>query len=541
MDDFSQHNKSPEDPIKHVVVLMLENHSFDQMLGCFKQIYPEMEGIDPTVAPYSNEDDKKKVYSQKPTTERQMLLDPRHEVEHVAVQIKNKNSGFVQDFAQNFPDSTDEAKQFIMGYYPLDFLPALHALARDFTICDRWHSSLPGPTWPNRFFALSGTSNGKVNMPDDGTHQSDIPGYFQQTQDTIFDRLSEKGIHWKVYFHDIPQTTVFVNQRKPQNAARYFYIDEFYDDARGNEEDFPQFCLIEPSFMGQGENDDHPPHDVMRAERLIADVYNSIRANDALWKSTLLVVFYDEHGGFYDHVADLPAAIPPDMPKNTQPEYTFTQLGVRVPALLISPWVKKRVEKTLFDHTSLLNYLIHKWKLNPLGKRTAAANNIEVAITENTPRNDTIPYIKLTAEQLQPPDPELEEQVLGKLNAHQTALSILAEHLKDEAVKDLPILYSWLTRLLENQSSSGIQVSLAEPDKLAHPTDVKPRDNIVHFLMHSKKQAVLYLAQQLNNENITPAERNHALRTLSIISGRKYHREKDGVKNAKAWLSKHRA
>jgi phospholipase C len=94
-----------------------------------------------------------------------------------------------------------------MGYYPLDFLPGLHALARNFTICDRWFASLPGPTWPNRFFALTGTSNGRVNMPDDGTHKADLPGFFQQTQDTIFDRLNERAIHWKVYFHDIPQTT----------------------------------------------------------------------------------------------------------------------------------------------------------------------------------------------------------------------------------------------------------------------------------------------------------------------------------------------
>jgi phospholipase C len=144
------------------------------------------------------------VYSQKPTTERQMMQDPHHEVPHVRVQLEDGNGGFVKDFSTNFPDSTKEARQFIMGYYPLDSLPALHALGREFTICDHWHSLLPGPTWPNRFFALSGTSNGQVDMPDDGTHGADLRGYFHQTQDTLFDRLNERGIDWKIYFHDIP-------------------------------------------------------------------------------------------------------------------------------------------------------------------------------------------------------------------------------------------------------------------------------------------------------------------------------------------------
>src|SRR5262249_38472758 len=139
----------------------------------------------------------------------------------------------------------DKQCQFIMGDYPLDFLPALHHLARDFLICDHWHASVPGPTWPNRFFALTGTSLGRVNMPDDGDHKLDPMGWFQQKQTTLFDRLSEQGISWKVYFHDIPQTFCLTNQRLPENAARYFPITEFYKDARGTEAEFPAFCFIE--------------------------------------------------------------------------------------------------------------------------------------------------------------------------------------------------------------------------------------------------------------------------------------------------------
>jgi phospholipase C len=233
--------------------LMLENHSFDQMLGCMKQVYPTLEGIDPA-NPNQNEDDDGKVYAQTATTKRQMVLDPRHDVKHVAVQLQGGNGGFVKDFSRSYPTSTPVARQYIMSYYPLDFLPALHRLAREFTVCDHWFSSLPGPTWPNRFFALTGTANGRVAMPGDGDHTVDAAGWFEQDQVTLFDRLTEKGIHWKVYFHDIPQTSVLLHQRLPHNAFKYYYINQFHHDARGAEEDFPQFSFIEPDFMGADEN-----------------------------------------------------------------------------------------------------------------------------------------------------------------------------------------------------------------------------------------------------------------------------------------------
>ena len=267
------------DPIEHVVLLMLENHSFDQMLGALKGVYSDLDGVDEG---NFNVDDKGLPYYQKHTTERQMLLDPHHEVDHVAAQLKDGNKGFVRDFVSCFPDSTPEQRQCIMGHYPLDFLPALHRLGREFTVCDQWFSSLPGPTWPNRFFALSGTSCGRVNMPGDEEHTVDLKGWFQQDQITIFDRLSEKGIEWRVYFHDIPQSSVLLHQRRPENLARYFYIAKFHEDAKGLAADFPQFCFIEPDFMGTDENDDHPPHNIMKAEKLIADVYNSLRSNSEL-------------------------------------------------------------------------------------------------------------------------------------------------------------------------------------------------------------------------------------------------------------------
>lgn len=541
------------DPIRHVVMLILENHSFDQMLGCFQEVYPELDGVDPRT-PRVNVDSAGNRYPQAPATERLMVCDPHHEVPHVAAQLADHNSGFVRDFAASYPNSSAAERSHIMGYYPLGFLPALHALARNFTICDRWFSSLPGPTWPNRFFALSGTSSWRVNMPDDGTHKADLAGYFQQNQTTLFDRLNDQGIHWKVYFHDVPQTTVLAHQREPHNAARYFYIDEFFADVRGPEGEFPQFCLVEPDYLGFEQNDDHPPHDVMRGEKLIADVYNAIRANPELWRSTLLVVFWDEHGGFYDHV-EPPAAIPPDdRPPPPYAEYGFDRLGVRVPALLISPWVDARVAHDAFDHTSVLKYLIDRWRLGPLGQRTAAATSIGAAIRRTTAREDTIARIDLTPEQLGPPDADADEAAAAYVSAHQTGLTWLATYLKEEALETAPRWYSWLARGIETLETvgdrlldwaygvnRGVVVSIAEPDRLARQKDVSPRDNVAEFLMRKKRYAAVGVRNRLRQPGLSPAQRRHTLQTLALLTGRQFHREPADRRNAsaEAWLDRH--
>jgi phospholipase C len=535
----------PNDPIKHVVLLALENHSFDQMLGSLKEIYPELDGVTPG-APNQNVDRDGTVYFQKVTEERQMPFDPHHEVSWVAEQLEGGNGGFVKNFSKMYPESKPENRQFVMGYYPLDFLPGLHQLAQHFTICDHWFSSLPGPTWPNRFMALTGTAKGRVNMPDDGTNRSDLGGYFQQDQDTIFDRLTDKGIHWKSYFHDIPQSWVLRHQRLPHNVARYFYMDEFFDDARGREEDFPQFCFIEPDFMGIVGNDDHPPHDVMKAQKLIADVYNALRANTDLWHTTLLVVLYDEHGGFYDHVVP-PKAVPPD---NDHAEYSFDQLGVRVPALLVSPWVERRVEKTQFDHTSLLKYLTEKWQLASLpSKRIAQATSIGVAIGQRM-REDDLRRIELTSDQLTPPKLELEEQAIGHNSAHDSALKRLRDHLWLQFDEGAPGLYAKFVRVFYQAKalcrrmnpwpgdSQAFNVSIAEPDKLG-TADVSVKDDIATWLMHQKQQAVDVLSGHIRDASLSNERRRHAAQTFELISGRRFHHD-DKIGEARKLLDLHR-
>lgn len=420
----AQGTADASDPIKHVVLLLLENRSFDQMLGSFKSTYPNLEGIDPS-APNMNSDDSTQFF-QAETRDQQMELDPRHETKYVLEQLKDNNSGFVRNFARYYPSSSHDDRQQIMSYYPQMYLHALHRMARDFTICDHWFSSVPGPTWPNRFFAFSGTASGRVDMPN-GIRHPDLDNLiFRQHQTTLFDRLNEAGKSWKVYYYDFPISLILTHQRELKNLLRYHKIDKFFQEvAHLKAEDFPEFALIEPKYSGQDQNDDHPPHNIMKGEKLIADVYSAIRSNEELWKSTLLVVVFDEHGGFYDHVSP-PPAVPPDQ---HQEEYAFDRLGVRVPAILVSPWAGKRLENTQFDHTSLLKYMVNKWGLGSLGARTAAANSIGVAITETQPRTDTLPFVRISTTVVLPDRPDLEKEVDSN---HHIALQAFAKYLRTE-------------------------------------------------------------------------------------------------------------
>lgn len=406
------------DPIRHVILLIMENRSFDHMMGGLASVLPGLDGVDPA-NPHLNRDPAGQAYFQAPTGITQTTSDPKHEHADVVIQLQNRNSGFVLDFVQAYPAATVQDRQQIMDYFPAGFLPGLHSLARDFTVCDRWYASVPGPTWPNRFFALSGTSLGRILMPAGVT---DLGSYFQQTQQTLFDRLNQAGRTWKTYFYDFPSSWLMLRNLLPENVAQYRMIDEFFEDVR-DEKSFPDFVFLEPKYFGPDENDDHPPHNVMKGEKVIADVYNAIRSNPELWNNSLLVILFDEHGGFYDHVTP-PGAVAPD---DHQGEYTFDQLGVRVPALLVSPWASRTVEHTQFDHTSVLKYLIDKWNLGPLGRRAAAATSIAIALRESQPRTDTVPFIRVSYTMLMPPNPELETR---DDSVHHDALRLFAQHLQ---------------------------------------------------------------------------------------------------------------
>ena len=439
------------DPIKHVVVLMLENRSFDQMLGCMQQVFPGLEGIDVTEMPpvcYNDCHSNAKRYYQWPDPERRLDPSPSHEHKDVLLQINNnKMDGFVDNYV-SVPGSSPEHYPDIMGFYPLGSLPVMHALARSFLICDHWFSPLPGPTWPNRFFAHSGTCNGHVTMPS-GTFHPDLPSG-NQPQDTIYNRLEAKGITWKIYHDGLPQSLVL---RKLWDHVDHFHdMPVFWQDLAGDEDSFPQYSFIEPCYRGASENDQHPPADVVNGEALIARVYNGLRANDPLWNSTLLILVYDEHGGFFDHVPP-PIAVPPD---DKTSEYTFDQYGIRVPAILISPWLPAgKLPTTIFDHTSILKYAIDKWGLDGLTDRVAKAATFAGSFLPEIRNGDDMPK-QLVVPEVSPMPTEASESV----SEHEQALISFARYLDATMIDSDP--QGFLARTRQEYLSVGDKVVVAE-------------------------------------------------------------------------------
>ena len=419
------------DPIEHVIVLMLENRSFDHMLGAFQQVYPDLEGIPPQGNPrYDTFKQTGVRYQQLPNEERQLNPSPLHEHSDVMVQISNGMSGFIDDYA-TVPGSKEANYPAVMGYYPMDFLPVLHTLARNFTICDRWFCSLPGPTWPNRFFVHSATCKGHVSMPD-GFYHPDIPA-LHQPQETIYNRLQDKGISWGIFHNGLSQALLL--EKLWDHPLHFHPIERFYEMCRNPDNPdykLPQYCFLEPAFRGAAEDDQHPPADVMNGELLIAKVYNAVRSSD-IWNKCLLIVTYDEHGGFYDHV-EPPAAVPPD---GLTQEFAFNQYGPRVPSLLISPRAPQGVVHTVFDHTSILRYVCEKWDLAPLTERDKAAASIGSVLDLQGPlRTGTPASVKASIDQpvpVQEANPSVAGHEQGLLSFARY-LDAAMEHTGDAAI-----------------------------------------------------------------------------------------------------------
>jgi phospholipase C len=210
--------------------------------------------------------------------------------------------------------------------------------------------------------------------------------------------------------------------------ANYRRMERFSADVAASADSFPEYVFIEPSYFGSGQNDQHPPTDVMHGEALLASVYNGLRSNEALWQSTLLVVLHDEHGGFYDHVAP-PGTIAPD--KNTS-TFAFDKLSVRIPALLISPWLDPGVLSAEFDHTSLLRYVSDKWVLAPLGNRAAKANSFASAFVRSSGRKDCPVALPIPTGLPVASNPSL--------NTHQAALAGFTHHLEVNFTKPGPAM-----------------------------------------------------------------------------------------------------
>jgi phospholipase C len=300
--------------------------------------------------------------------------------------------------------SNQELPDAVMSYYNASQLPVYYFFAENFAICDRWYASLPTDTWPNRLYALTGGSGGLTETPSDSAVEQGPPGYLLKT---IFEVLQEHQIDWKVFFSDLPFALIFT--RLAQDAtytACMRSIDELIQRAATG--DLPSFCWVDPNFQDvpddpNAASDDHPPGDVCRGQHLIHRVYSALASSPA-WAKTLLVITYDEHGGFYDHV--LPprtiavVATPDEGPRPTErlPEGPpddnprFRAYGVRVPTFIVSPWVApKSVSHQVYDHTSLLCTVLHRFcraadgSVPSMGARADHALSLEAMLSAEAP------------------------------------------------------------------------------------------------------------------------------------------------------------
>jgi len=335
--------------LKHVVVLMMENRSFDHMLGALKAQDPRIDGL---TGNESNPDTTGATVKVAPKAQFQSQLDPDpdHHFPGVDLQIFNGDNsnprvpnmqGFIKSYFQQQRDVKHSQK--IMYYFTPDKLPVLTTLATEFAVFNGWFSSIPGPTICNRAFAHYGTSFGKVGM--------DL-FYVKEPFQSIYDRMvtAKPTRTSKLYYYDQASSTMeIVNLLQHQSELFGTYEQFLADCDKGT---LPDYSFVEPNYNDHDgdagaiiASDQHPDHHVQEGERFIASVYNAIRQNPGLWKTTALLVVYDEHGGIYDHV--LPPACMKDgfvaQPNDTGTGRTFDfdRLGVRVPAILISPWIPK--------------------------------------------------------------------------------------------------------------------------------------------------------------------------------------------------------
>jgi phospholipase C len=381
--------------IRHVIVLVLENQSFDRMLGWVTLPDPaqRLDGLTGRESvPASPPDQGDLVPVSRISTPDAYVTDPSpgHSLDDATLQIFGQrrvpdppvptNSGFVLSYSEQ-PGSGGRplgpvAGRAIMQCLDPSLVPVVSALAQNFVVCDRWFSSVPGPTWPNRFFLHAATANGLLDTPETPGQLASKFFTSPYRMHSIFESLMDAGHTWKVYFDDYAQT--FALRNLHPYVDRFVRFEEFARDVASGA--LPEYSFIEPrgfSAPGWPANDQHPPHSVLEGERLIASIYDTLRGEDAVWRESLFVLLYDEHGGFYDHVKP-PAAIVPDATSG-HAQFAFDRLGLRVPAILVSPWVGEGIaDHTTYDHTSLPATLKKMFGLRSfLTARDAAAATFE--------------------------------------------------------------------------------------------------------------------------------------------------------------------
>jgi len=393
-------NLAVDYPIKNVVVLMLENRSFDHMCGFLKRVNPEVEGL------FGNETNPNvvgnptkgyvKVGETAPYVAR---WDPDHSLEGTSFKIFGKTGqganpapmdGFVEHEAKQLPPSD------VINMFEPTRVPVISALATEFALFDRWFASVPGPTHPNRLYALTATSHGTINndVPTEG-----LP------QEMFFDKLDEVNATWGLYYTDAIWALMLGRLRTKESKTHIKTWAQFLTDVKDGK--LPNYTWLEPRFAldpttKQPAQDQHPDHPVQAGEGVMKEVYEALRSGP-LWNSTLFLITYDEHGGYYDHYPTPQDGVPnPDDLAPTPPlpsHFNFNRTGVRVPTIAISPWIEKGTvvhgpkgpsPSSQYDHSSIPATLKKLFNTKTfLTKRDEWAGTFEnLFLTRTTPRTD---------------------------------------------------------------------------------------------------------------------------------------------------------
>eukprot|EP01084_Bolivina_argentea_P130756 230841_1 len=346
--------------IKHVIAIMLENRSFDHMLGYQHATRSNVNGCIPSMGlncsnPFDpNDKDSPIVYVGDNAIHIQPG-DPDHSVAGTSFQVYNKYGdnaenyypppmkGFVRSYAKRDKTQMADNGAFIMQCFNPSTLPILHTLAEEFGLIDHWFADVPGSTDPNRIFAMMGTSQGMAYNFRPKLEEGFIgPNIFKMIDDFAPDDLPNTPPQkWRSYFQDGP-TSGFLDYAR-RHAEHGRPLELLFHDLRNGS--LPIFSWVDPAYFDIDEilraTDQHPDHDVTLGEKLIKEIYEALRVSDR-WMDTLLLIYYDEHGGFFDHVPPPPCPNPDGInATDISPPFAFDRLGVRVPAVLVSPWVKK--------------------------------------------------------------------------------------------------------------------------------------------------------------------------------------------------------
>jgi phospholipase C len=375
------------DEIEHIVVLMLENRSFDHMLG-YLGLEEDGLDVDGLRDGMANEYEGRSY----PTFRLQQTAftktqDPCHSGACVDEQLADGNGGFAANYIRTRTDPKAAEPVVVMGYYDGKQLPIYDFLARRFCVCDRWFCSVRGATFPNRLYAVAGRAAGSRDNADPPTYH--LPSFVRH--------LENARASWRWYTHELFATIWAIDRdflpKTFDNVRPFsspFSFGDFFSAASAGR--LPRVAWIDPNFVdvggAVGSNDDHPPSDVRAGQELVLRVFNALARSPA-WERTMLVIAYDEHGGFFDHVE-------PPGAEDDDPRPEFHALGPRVPAIVVSPRVRAGVSHEIFDHTSIIKTCLVRFcrrdggLVPDMGARVRAANHLGVLLEKDVqiPRPD---------------------------------------------------------------------------------------------------------------------------------------------------------